>query len=939
MYSNFKDYKAIDILSDEHIDAFSDFLEHYGTPRHSGRYPWGSGEKYQRSKNFKSTVSELRKQGHSNAEIAEMLGLSSSSEVVRKYSIANAEVRAAERAKAIRLREKGYGYSKIGEIMGKNESSVRSLLDEVYNERSNKTKAIADMLADDLKSGSGYIDVGLGTSNRLNVSNTKLQTAIQMLVDDGKYKVYTIPIKQVGTGEITWTKILADKNISEKEIRENSDKIGIPQHYDENGTIRKLEPPVSISSDRVFVKYAEQGGTEKDGLIELRRGVEDLSLKDAHYAQVRIAVDDTHYLKGMAMYGDDIPEGYDIVFNTNKHQGTPKIDPTGGGNEVFKKLKDRTKQEDGNPFGASIKMDDELVLAQRHYIGKDGKEHLSALNIVSEEGNWEKWSRNLASQFLSKQPISLAKKQLDYAYYDKNQEFNDILKLTNPSVKRKLLESFADDCDSAAVHLKAAAMPRQQTHVILPFPEMKDNEIFAPNYKDGTRVVLIRYPHGGKFELPELTVNNKVPSVRKALGTDIKDAVGINAKVAERLSGADFDGDTVVVIPNNKGAVKTSPALEGLKNFDPKERYPYYEGMKVMTKKQKGLEMGKVSNLITDMTLQGAPDDKIARAVRHSMVVVDAEKHKLNWKQSEIDNDIAGLKKEFQGKAAGGAYTLISRSKSPEYVESRKVLFSKKDEKGNKIVDQGIVVATGEKAYQPSGYYKSKKVVDKETGEVSYVKEPKLQKSTKMAEAKDSYDLLSSRTSPYPMEVVYADYANRLKSLGNSARKEILATQLQPQSKSARQAYAEEVSSLKIKLNNALKNKPLERKAQALANTLIRGAMDDNPNMDSDDRKKLKAEKLKVARARVGANKSDITITDREWKAIQSGAISSNTLKQILDNTDMDRVKQLATPRRENGLSSSEKALAKSMLASGFTRGEVADRIGISTSTLSKYLD
>ena len=51
--------------------------------------------------------------------------------------------------------------------------------------------------------------------------------------------------------------------------------------------------------------------------------------------------------------------------------------------------------------------------------------------------------------------------------------------------------------------------------------------------------------------------------------------------------------------------------------------------------------MGKISNLITDMTLLGASEDKLARAVRHSMVVIDDEKHHLDYKQSEKDNNIA----------------------------------------------------------------------------------------------------------------------------------------------------------------------------------------------------------------------------------------------------------------------------------------------------------
>lgn len=82
------------------------------------------------------------------------------------------------------------------------------------------------------------------------------------------------------------------------------------------------------------------------------------------------------------------------------------------------------------------------------------------------------------------------------------------------------------------------------------------------------------YPHGGTFEIPELTVNNKNPTAVSVLGKNIRDAVGINPKVAERLSGADFDGDQVVVIPTGgRVKIQSTPALKDLKDFDPKTDY------------------------------------------------------------------------------------------------------------------------------------------------------------------------------------------------------------------------------------------------------------------------------------------------------------------------------------------------------------------------------
>lgn len=44
------------------ITSESNILEHYGTKRHSGRYPWGSGDNpYQHSGDFLSRVEELKR--------------------------------------------------------------------------------------------------------------------------------------------------------------------------------------------------------------------------------------------------------------------------------------------------------------------------------------------------------------------------------------------------------------------------------------------------------------------------------------------------------------------------------------------------------------------------------------------------------------------------------------------------------------------------------------------------------------------------------------------------------------------------------------------------------------------------------------------------------------------------------------------------------------
>lgn len=904
-----------------------DILKHYGTPRHSGRYPWGSGENpYQRYKSFHSHVTELKKEGKTEKEIAESMGITVN-KLRARMSVASDEIRKHNVAMALNLKHKGYSNVAIGERMGVNESVVRSWLNPDIQERADKTKATVNALKEAVGKDQ-YIDVGIGTELYLpgNISRTKMQTAIAQLEDEG-YTVANVKVRQLGTGNMTTVQVLAPPGTSVDDIRKNKEKIHpMTDQFTPDGglTWKKVQPPTSVDSKRVMVRYADdaESGEDRDGLIELRRGVDDISLGNARYAQVRVAVDGTHYLKGMAMYSDNMPDGVDIIFNTNKKRSQCPTDK-----DAMKKMElDSNGKPTENPFGATIKDEEALRLFQREYTDSKGNKKLSPINVVNEEGDWGRWSKNLASQFLSKQPIALARQQLNLEYQKRQDEYNDICALTNPVIKKKMLENFADSCDRAAVTLKAAALPGQQTHVILPFPSIKDGEIYATNYKDGEKVALVRYPHGGIFEIPILTVNNSNPAARKALGTSSPDAVGINSKAAAQLSGADFDGDTAIVIPIRDHKLKASSPLAGLKDFNPKAAYPAYEGMERITNRTKQQEMGKVSNLITDMTIKGATPDEICRAVRHSMVVIDSEKHNLNCRQSYIDHGIAQLKAKYQGRnergQLKGASTIISKASSTEYVDERKEVYSTK----NMTPAQYKDYISGKKIYNPTG----RTYIDKKGHTVKAQ-----QKSTKMAEASDARILSSGQ----PIETVYAAHANRMKSMANEARKEMRVTKNIKRTPSAAQLYSQEVSSLKAKLVDALKNAPKERQAQRIAGYEVRVRTQDNPNLDDDDIRKIRGQALNSAREKVGAKKSIINITDREWEAIQAGAISTNVLTQIVNNADQDQLKELATPRTRKGLTSSKVALAKSKLKAGYTMAEVADSLGVPVSTLSKEVN
>ncbi len=984
-----------------------EYLQHYGMPRRSGRYPWGSGkDDYQHSMDFLGRVDQLRKKGWKETpeNIQKEFGLS-----VKEYrmekSLCNNERRIYQVATANALKKDGLSTSEIGRKMGVNESTVRGWFDKEAEARMLQAKNTADFLKQQVKEKK-MIDVGSEVErdlpSELRVSREKLDTALYMLESQG-YNIHGGRVPQpTNKNQMTTLKVLADKDVPHSAIFDY-DKIQTINDYisrDGGETYeKKFHYPASLDSKRLKVLLADDIGTdgrpskEKDGIIELRRGVDDLSLGESRYAQVRILVDGTHYLKGMAVYSDNMPDGVDVVFNTSKSS--------------YDKAMKAIKNDPDNPFGSAIKDADQG--GQYWYTDKKtGEKKLGLINKRADEGDWSDWNDTLPSQFLAKQSKQMAKKQLDLAKADKAAEFDEIMSLQNPTVKKYYLEKFASSCDSAAKDLKAAALPGQKYHVIIPVNSMGDDKVYAPNYKDGTKLALIRYPHGGTFEIPILTVDNKNATARRLLGTDVKDAIGITAKVAERLSGADFDGDTVMCIPTHdrRGKVKITSTreLEGLKGFDNKLLYGTEERIKadgtkgyfrgdreVKIMKNTNTQMGIISNLITDMTLAGAKNDELAAAVRHSMVVIDAEKHKLDYKQSYIDNNIAALQKKYQVKYdengnlhEGGASTIISRAKGQHTVDKRRgeakinikgkswydptkpegsLLYTKALDKDLYYADstynkktgaKTVITADGKKiTYNMNSKADRDKYdpimkKDPKTGEVSYVsKDGKIKyrtkkrtmDSTNMAETTDAMSLVSG--NKHPMELLYADYANSMKALANKARIEMVKTGNLESNPTAKKIYKEEVSSLEAKLNTALKNSVRERTAVRLASSEIKTRKEADPDMKPGDLKKLSQRTLSKYRTEVGSvsrRARAIQITDKEWEAIQAGAISDRKLKQILDNSDPDTLRQRAMPKASSSLNTAQINRIKAMSNSNFTLNQIAEKMGISPSTVSKYL-
>lgn len=905
-----------------------DTLQHVGMPRRSGRYPWGSGkDPHRRNRDVLDDINDLKDKGYKETEIYKMLGYSSSTQLRAAKTIAVNERKKVFMEGLESRQKRGMNYSEIARDMGVPEPTVRYTLKNSETIKQKQLKNTSEMLKETLKE-TPYLDVGPGVELQLGVSRQKLNVAVAQLEQEG-YTVHNLYAPRLNDPSKGTTVKVLTKEKDYDVVKKHKDEVAPPNKKSTDGgqTYEKLHKPESVSWSEVGIRYGDKGGVDRDGLIQVRPGVEGLDLGSAKYAQVRIAVNGTHYLKGMAVYSDDLPKGKNLVFNTNKESGTPK-------EKVLKALKDNSV----NPFGARI-------IAQR------GK-----FNIVNEEGTWDSWNGSkFSAQFLSKQPLSLIKDRIGETAKSRKKELDELLALNNPVVRKKLLEDYADGISSQEKELKVMGLPRTRAKVLMPYPEMKPNEVYAPDYKNGERVVLIRYPHAGTFEIPELTVNNKSSVPKKQLGNAL-DAIGIHPSVAHKLSGADFDGDAVYVIPNNKKQIKSSPSLKGLKDFDPNS-YTIDRSKPGAPKKidpvTKQHKMGEVSNLIADMTIKGASVSELTRAVRHSMVIIDSEKHDLDWRKSAADNNISALRNKYQmresvhfdpetgtvkkGRKSVGGATLVTRADSTvvsgfeKYRDgSLKTKTAYKKEK----VKVPLTDSDGNQLYTKAGKPRTKTIsqpVVGKDGKKVLVKVP-VQVETPVLDLVKDASILSSGTAK---ENEYASYINQLKVMSNKASKAAQSISLPDRDPKARVKYAKDVASLNNKLKAIEANAPYERQAQLLANNIV--SKNINKDMTSDQKNKMRQQAMEEARGKVGALKKkdlEITFSDSEWEAVQNNAVSHTMLEKLLNNANKTHIKELATPKQSVALPSAKLSKAKTLLSKGYTWDQVAESLGVSTSTL-----
>lgn len=986
-------------------DIFGDELNHYGTPHdgttpHSGRFEYGSGEfpgqhNHDLYLEVRQMQQDAKKKGEKlTPEECYQMYMSKHEKETMKVSDFKLKYASGSNYHRYAERKKYFAYKSSHPDASRNEIYIATGI-KPSTQASFENKDSADKLYskvgiyDSIKKQvdrDGYVDVGEGSFLFLpGASEHSVGTAVRNLLDEG-YEVHNLKVDQLNTSFQTTYKVLCKPGTTWEDAMTH--KFDIKQLGDMNKTIdidgyvAPWTPVECVDSKRVYIRYAEDGGKDKDGLIELRPGVPDISLNKANYAQVRIGVDDKYFMKGMAVYSDDIPEGYDIVYNSNKHVGAAK-------DAVFKKMQvdDDGNIDKDNPFKTTIKEDKDLILTSRYYRDpKTGEKKLSKICVVNEEGTWDKWNKTTAVQMLSKQPTKLVQQQLALKYADTKTEFEEICQLNNPTLKKHLLAEFASKCDADAVEMAGAPFIGQKSAALLPFTDIKPDELYCSWLPEGADVCLVRYPLASNAEIPVLKVKNHGTNAEKIIGAG-RDAIGVHPQTEAQMSGADNDGDTALVIPYAKSRIglQTAKPLKDLIMFEPKDLYTVpglkdakagevVNGVKKQQHQTYQTAMGKVSNLITDMTAFGASPEQTAPAIKVSMVVIDAEKHGLDYQQAWKDYGIDKLSREWQkkrGNKNGGAATIMSRSTGEIDIPERKMTsglapVSMHIDKDGKPYQRGNVDSkTGEMVYYQTGevvrsgklkssatlvgytksgkpkyeyekvwvnkdkkgyYYNEGKGANRKKVYVTeddfvggIVEKAKTQKIERGYMVKDAYELTSGggKGKGHPTEDVYAEHSNRMRALANNARLEYLATKSSTIDKEVQKEYKDEIDSLKAKVLAAKENKPRERAASLLANQWYRDKIYTYPNLDKEHKKKLKRQAVTAARAIVGAQKPVVDITPREWEAIQRGAVSTNIQEQVFANCDPKQLRQYATPRvKSNALLSAQKARIICMLNS-----------------------
>lgn len=254
-----------------------EILMHYGMPKRSGRYPWGSGDNpYQHSGDFLSRVNELKKQGLSEKEVASSMGLTTS-QLRTQVGLAKDERRSVDVATAKGLREKGYSLNEIADQMGyKNDSSVRSLLNEGSEARMNQAKKTADFLKKQVDE-KGMIDVGVGVERELGVSKEKMKQALYILEMEG-YELYGGGVPQVtNPGKQTNIQVLCPPGTEHKEIYNFGEVHSVREYVSHDGGI----PLILLFIQRVWIqaelKFVMRKNVESKRM-ELSKSVEESTI-------------------------------------------------------------------------------------------------------------------------------------------------------------------------------------------------------------------------------------------------------------------------------------------------------------------------------------------------------------------------------------------------------------------------------------------------------------------------------------------------------------------------------------------------------------------------------------------------------------------------------------------------------------------------------------
>ena len=228
------------------------------------------------------SIPDIREEGRTETQIANELGLTTT-QLRNAITYARKEEREYNREQVAGMKEAGLSNVEIGQRLGISEGTVRNYISDNKSSKATSEQQLDNIekaLSDSLKQ-TGHLDVGVGVERQLGVSRTKFNAVVNQMVENGDLYIHNIQIQRLNDPtKYTIVKVLSTEPDYLKVLKDSTN-IGNLEYFSDDKALesaKRFETPQMVDLNRIKIRYQEDGGADLDGLIEIRKGTEDLDL-------------------------------------------------------------------------------------------------------------------------------------------------------------------------------------------------------------------------------------------------------------------------------------------------------------------------------------------------------------------------------------------------------------------------------------------------------------------------------------------------------------------------------------------------------------------------------------------------------------------------------------------------------------------------------------